>query len=264
MRNGRSPRSTLVTSPSTKRVPKRRACRRMFSIRVGPSIPSGKPGKFSIDRGGGQLAARLSAVDEQRAATAAGGIDGGGQAGGAGAENDRFMDPLNFHRPPPRTALRHGRRSAPAAPLRHGESRGRGPVRRQFGEFRRGDEAGHRMVPPGGGEVLAESEQGNAGPAQIVQHRLHFLPGFPQAEHQAGFGRDGRGEFPGAGQKAQGALIGGAPAHGGIEAGNGLQVVSEDVGGGGEDGGQRPAVAAADRRSAAPPGSPGPAAGSPR
>ena len=43
-RNGRPDRSTLSTSRSKKRVPKRSAWARNFAIRSGPSMPSGKPG----------------------------------------------------------------------------------------------------------------------------------------------------------------------------------------------------------------------------
>ena len=39
--------------------------------------------------GGGQLAAGLDALDDDRLKTGAGGIDGGGIAGGAGAEDDQ-------------------------------------------------------------------------------------------------------------------------------------------------------------------------------
>ena len=46
-RNGCLERSTRSTSWSTTTVPNRSACARIFTISSGPSIPSGKPGKFS-------------------------------------------------------------------------------------------------------------------------------------------------------------------------------------------------------------------------
>src|SRR5437867_1307800 len=46
-RKGRRERSAAVTSPFRNSVPNRAACLRIFSIRWGPRIPSGKPGKFS-------------------------------------------------------------------------------------------------------------------------------------------------------------------------------------------------------------------------
>jgi hypothetical protein len=70
-------------------VSKRSACFWKRSIRSGPCTPVGV-GRPVVDLGGGhQLAALGQAGDEQGLEVGAGGVDGGGIAGRAGAEDEQ-------------------------------------------------------------------------------------------------------------------------------------------------------------------------------
>ena len=97
-RTGRAERSTLVTFSVRISAPKRSACSRKSTISSGPMIAVGEAGEV-LDLGGEhELAAGLVggggrlALDDQRGEVGPGGVDGGGEAGGAGPDDDDVAD----------------------------------------------------------------------------------------------------------------------------------------------------------------------------
>ncbi len=96
--NGRADRSTAVTSVVTTRAPLRSAWARISSISLGPCTPCGKAGVVFHFRGDGELTAgRGQRLDHQAAPlehhgrqVGARGVDGGGAAGRATADDGDF------------------------------------------------------------------------------------------------------------------------------------------------------------------------------
>ena len=85
---GAAPRSSATTCSFSSRAPTCSACARICSISQGPWIGVGEAG-IVLDVGGDhQLSARLEAGEQQRLQHRARGVDRGGVAGGAGADDD--------------------------------------------------------------------------------------------------------------------------------------------------------------------------------
>ena len=79
-RNGRRDRSASKTVSHLQSAPNRCACLRIRSIRSGPMMPSGKPGKVVDGGRQGQLTARLLPLEDQGREVGPRGIKRGGQA----------------------------------------------------------------------------------------------------------------------------------------------------------------------------------------
>ena len=95
--NGRSLKSTAVTFSVRNSAPKRSACSRNLHHQLRAHDAVGEAGEV-LDLGGehqlpaGLIAgARRLALDDERREVGAGGVDGRGQAGGAGADDDDVM-----------------------------------------------------------------------------------------------------------------------------------------------------------------------------
>ena len=86
-------RSTAVTSSVTSSAPKRSACARISSMSSGPMMPSRKPGKFSTSVVFISAPPAVTAPSKTSGLQVGpGGVDRGGVAGGAGADDDDLAD----------------------------------------------------------------------------------------------------------------------------------------------------------------------------
>jgi len=116
------------------------------------------------------------------------------------------------------------------------------------GEKIRVHEAVDGQVVGGGLEVLADGEDvaraaaGLGGIDEFAHQVSDFLVAFADTDHNAGFG-DEAGFF-GAAEEGEGLLVFGLGADGGVEAGDGFEVVTEHIRLCGEDGIEGVAVAA--------------------
>lgn len=89
----------------------------------------------------------------------------------------------------------------------------------------------------GGAEILSDGGDGDVVVAEVGEDVDDLLVGFAESDHETGLGGDIGAEGMGAGEHFEGAFVAGADADLFIEAGNGFDVVVEDVGGGVEDDG---------------------------